>query len=61
MSGGKFKKMFKHEQGRGNVDVSDEKNNGLYSKTSPGINAIDYYWMLKIGIKEVQLNLMKTA
>ena len=61
MSGEEFEKNCKHEQGRGNVDVSEDIKRGIYSKASLCINAIDYHWMSKIDIEQVNLNPMNTA
>ena len=61
MSGDEFEKKCKPEQGRGNVDVSEDTKHGLYSKASPWLNAIDEHWMSKIDLEQVNLILMKTA
>ena len=50
MRGEDFEKKCKREQGRGNVDVSEDTNRRLYSKASPWLNAIDYHYMSKIYI-----------
>ena len=60
MSGEEFEKKCKREQGRGNVDVSEDTNRGIYSKASSSINNMDYPWMSKIDLEQVTLNLMKT-
>ena len=51
----------KREQGRGNVDVSEDTKRGIYSKSSTWINAINDHGMSKIDLEQVNLNLMKTA
>ena len=51
----------KREQGRGNMEVSEDTKRGLYSKSLPWLNAIDDYWMSKIDLEHVNLNLTKTA
>ena len=51
----------KREQGRGNMEVSEDTKRGLYSKSLPWLNAIDDYWMSKIYLEHVNLNLTKTA
>ena len=45
-----FEKKCKSDQGRGNVDTSEDTKRGLYSKSSPCLNAIDDHWMSKIDI-----------
>ena len=45
-----FEKNCKREQYRGNVDISEDTKRGIYSKTSPRINAIDDHWMSNIYI-----------
>ena len=50
MSGEEFEKKCKREQGRGNVDVSEDTKCGLYSKASLWLNAINDHWMYKIDL-----------
>ena len=61
MSGEEFEKKSKRGQGRGNVDVSEDINSGLYSKTSPWLNEIDDQLMHNIDLEQVKLNPMKTV
>ena len=56
-----FEKKFNHENVRGNVDVSEDINSGLYSKTSPWLNEIDDQLMHNIDLEQVKLNPMKTV
>ena len=41
ISGEEFEKKCKCEQGRDNVEVSEDTRHRIYSKASPWINAID--------------------
>ena len=56
-----FDKKFNHEQGRGNVDLSEDTNNRLYIKSSSFLNEIDYHWISNIYLEQANLNLMKTS
>ena len=61
MSREDFDNKCKREKDRGNVDVSKDTNRGIYIKSSTWLNAMDYHWMSKIDLEQVNLNLMKTA
>ena len=56
-----FQNKCKSEQGRGDMDMSEDTNIGLYSKALPCINVIDDHWISKIDLEQVNLNLMKTV
>ena len=53
MSRDEFENKFKREQGRLNVDVCQYTKHGIYSKSSPWINAIYDHCMYIIDIEQV--------
>ena len=57
----KFDKKCKHDQGKVNVDVSEDTKCWLYSKVTPSMNEINDNWMSKIDLEQINLNLMKYA
>ena len=50
MRGEEFEKKCRHDQGKGNVGVSEYTKLRLYSKASPWLNAIYYHWMSNIDL-----------
>ena len=54
-----FENKYKHNQGRGNVEPSEDTNCGLYSQVLTWINLFDYNCMPNIYLEQVKLNLMK--
>ena len=50
MSGDYFEKKCKREKGRGNVNVSEDTNHGIYSKASPLLNAVGDDWISRIDL-----------
>ena len=61
MIGEDFEKKCKRDQGRVNVDVSEDTKRGIYSKSSPWLDAIDDHWMSNTDLEQVKINLMKNA
>ena len=61
MIGEDFEKKCKRDQGRVNVDVSEDTKRGIYSKSSPWIDAIDYHWMSNTDLEQAKINLTKNV
>ena len=56
-----FENKCKSDQGKVNLDVSKDTNHEIYSVASPCMNAIDDYWISRIDLEQVDVNLMKCA
>ena len=60
MSGEEFENKCKRDQGRCGVDVSEDTNHCIYSKSLPWLNSIFDHSMSNLDIEQVNLNLMST-
>ena len=50
INGEEFENNCRRAQGSGDMDISEDTNNGLYSKALPRISTIDYHWIPNIDL-----------